>query len=78
MNIFSGIKIKTKLILLLALFVTGFISFGIVAKNTLEIIKVNGPIYKNIVSGKDLIADILPPPEYIVESYLDVLHLVGE
>ncbi len=31
---------------------------------------VNGPIYGQIIQGKDLIADILPPPEYIIESYL--------
>lgn len=33
-------------------------------------LKVNGPIYQDIVSGKDLIADILPPPMFLVESYL--------
>jgi methyl-accepting chemotaxis protein len=31
---------------------------------------VNGPVYQEIVYGKDLIADILPPPLYIVESYM--------
>jgi methyl-accepting chemotaxis protein len=31
---------------------------------------VNGPIYSNIVLGKDLVADILPPPQYIIETYL--------
>jgi methyl-accepting chemotaxis protein len=31
---------------------------------------VNGPVYQEIVNGKDLIADILPPPLYIVESYM--------
>jgi methyl-accepting chemotaxis protein len=39
---------------------------------------VNGPIYKDIVRGKDLIADILPPPAYILESYLVALQLAGE
>jgi len=34
-------------------------------------IKVGGPIYRNIVLGKDMIADILPPPEYVIESYLE-------
>lgn len=27
-------------------------------------------MYRQIVQGKDLVADILPPPEYIIESYL--------
>ncbi len=34
-------------------------------------LKVGGPIYRNIVLGKDMIADVLPPPEYVIESYLE-------
>ncbi len=36
----------------------------------IEKLKVNGPIYKSIVEGKDLVADILPPPLYLIESYM--------
>ncbi len=32
-------------------------------------LKVNGPIYEDIIYSKDLIADILPPPLYVIESY---------
>ncbi len=32
---------------------------------------VGGPVYTDIVQGKDLVADILPPPAYIIESYLE-------
>ncbi len=34
-------------------------------------LKVGGPIYRQIVLGKDMIADILPPPEYVIEAYLE-------
>ncbi|MDP1870942.1 MAG: HAMP domain-containing protein, partial [Gallionella sp.] len=37
----------------------------------------NGPVYSEVVKGKDLIADILPPPEYIIESYLISLELAA-
>ena len=40
-------------------------------------LKVGGPIYQRIILGKDLVADILPPPEYIIEAYLEV-NLVRE
>lgn len=30
--------------------------------------------YNNIIDAKDLIADVLPPPEYIVETYLKVFE----
>ncbi len=34
-------------------------------------LKVGGPVYQRVVLGKDLVADILPPPEYLVEAYLE-------
>lgn len=34
-------------------------------------LRVGGATYDQIVQGKDLVADILPPPEYIIESYLE-------
>lgn len=34
-------------------------------------IRVGGPTYTKIVQGKDLVADILPPPAYVIESYLE-------
>ena len=43
-----------------------------------ERIKINGPIYQDIVKGKDLISDVLPPPEYIIESYLVVSKAMTE
>ncbi|MEK1933704.1 MAG: methyl-accepting chemotaxis protein [Pararhizobium sp.] len=33
-------------------------------------LRVNGPVYTQVIYGKDLIADILPPPLYTVESYM--------
>ncbi|MEO8113387.1 MAG: HAMP domain-containing methyl-accepting chemotaxis protein [Phenylobacterium sp.] len=38
---------------------------------TLEQLRVGGPVYTRIVQGKDLIADILPPPLYVIEAYLE-------
>ena len=34
-------------------------------------VKVGGPLYDRIKLGNDLVADILPPPEYVIESYLE-------
>ncbi|ARQ13907.1 methyl-accepting chemotaxis protein (plasmid) [Rhizobium etli] len=39
-------------------------------QSALERLKVNGPVYEQVVYGKDLIADILPPPLFVVESYM--------
>jgi radical SAM superfamily enzyme len=54
---------------------SGFIAYGAWSFKTLHEVKVNGPIYERIVQSKDLIADILPPPEYIIESYLVCMQI---
>lgn len=41
-------------------------------------LKVNGPLYDRVVQGKDLVADILPPPAYIIEAYLEVNLLLQD
>ena len=37
---------------------------------TLSQLKVKGPVYDGLIDGKDLVADILPPPLYLVEAYM--------
>ena len=46
--------------------------------SALSELKVGGPVYRQIVLGKDLIADILPPPEYVIESYLETTLLLND
>jgi methyl-accepting chemotaxis protein len=60
---------------LILLFLSGLIFFGIFALNRLNLVKINGDLYRQIIQGKDIIADILPPPEYILESHLNVFQL---
>jgi methyl-accepting chemotaxis protein len=54
------------------LLITGCIAVGGVGYYALQEIKVGGAIYNDIVLTKDLVADILPPPMYILEGYLEV------
>lgn len=75
MSFFINFKIKTKLLFLFLIFIIGFGIFGIISFYTIEKIKVNGNLYNKITQGKDLVADILPPPEYIIESYLLTLEM---
>ncbi len=73
-----NIKIGYKLILLTAIFLIGFITYGILSFRTLNELKVNGEMYDQIIMGKDLVADILPPPEYIIEIYLTTYQILEE
>lgn len=63
-------KLSHRFIALFAILVVGFSIYGAWSFKVLNDLKVNGPVYQRIAQGKDLIADILPPPEYIIESYL--------
>ncbi|HBA85912.1 MAG TPA: hypothetical protein DCZ95_17650 [Verrucomicrobia bacterium] len=74
----NKVKLGTKLLFLVLIFLTTFLVFTGLSFNTLNRLRVNGPIYKQIVMGKDLIADILPPPEYIIEPYLLTFQMLGE
>ncbi len=76
MNILSGMKLSHRLAVLISIFSIGFAVYGAWSFKTLDKLKVNGPVYQHIVQGKDLVADILPPPEYILESYLVSFQLM--
>ena len=41
-----------------------------------ERVRINGPLYKAIDGGQAVVADILPPPLFIVESHLTVFELI--
>jgi methyl-accepting chemotaxis protein WspA len=63
-------QLAGRLTFLVVIFAILFLIFGATTWYTIRQVSVQGPIYNEIVTGKDLIADILPPPEYIIEAYL--------
>ena len=71
----SRLSVRGKLLSIMAIFALGLGAFGLYAADTMRLVRVNGPYYNDIIAGKDLVADVLPPPAYLVESYLVVLQL---
>lgn len=69
-------SIRARLSLLVGVCVVGLISVACFAYRTLQFVKIHGPLYTEIAQGKDVIADVLPPPEFIIEAYLLVLQMV--
>ncbi|MDP1772248.1 MAG: methyl-accepting chemotaxis protein [Methylobacter sp.] len=69
------LTIKARFVLILGTLVMGFSLFGLATFKAMTTLNVNGPIYQRIAQGKDIIADVLPPPEYIIESYMVALQL---
>ena len=71
----SRFPLRIQLLLLSTTLVAGFVLFGIVTWQTLTTARIGSPAYERIILHKDLVADILPPPNYIIETYLTVLML---
>jgi methyl-accepting chemotaxis protein len=65
------INIKTGITIFGIAVAIGFAAVLFAGNAALSKLKVGGPVYSQILLGKDLVADILPPPEYILESYLE-------
>lgn len=61
--------------IVLAIGFTAVVSTSLYA---LRELKVGGPLYSDIKLGNDLIADILPPPEYVIEAYLQATLAMRE
>lgn len=72
----NDLPVPKKFLLLGGTIVLGCIVLGIFFYTTFNTVKIHGPLYTEIVQGKDLIADVLPPPLYLVESYLIAFQML--
>ena len=71
-----NITISRSLVVFAAVLTTAFIAVIATMGYTLQKVRVEGPTYRQIVDAKDLIADILPPPMFVVEAYLHATEAV--
>jgi methyl-accepting chemotaxis protein len=71
-------SIKFRLTLLIATMIAAMIILITTQGIALKELKIGSPIYNQIISDKDLLADILPPPEYVIESFLTVYQLLDD
>jgi methyl-accepting chemotaxis protein len=68
-------KIRLSISMMITIFAVT-VAVGLAAMLTtstmaLKELRVGGPLYTQIKLGNDLVADILPPPAYIIEAYLE-------
>jgi methyl-accepting chemotaxis protein len=72
-----NLGIGTKMALLIGFFAVGF---GIFIFNVHRAMKpkLEDSAYKRVVVLKDVVADVLPPPKYVLESYLVLLQMAVE
>ncbi len=55
-----------------AIIAAGCVAVLLTSQVALYQLKVGGPLYDKIKLGNDLVADVLPPPAYVIEAYLEV------
>ena len=72
----NNLSIRQRFIILLSVFLTGFVIFFGFAYKLLMDYRINSPLYISIIQKKDLIADVLPPPNFIIESYMVSLQIL--
>jgi len=72
---FRDLSVRTKLSLLIGVFIVGFV---VVVKMLLDQATLERTSFESSGLMKDLVADVLPPPKYIIEPYLTLLQLSYE
>ena len=70
MALSNPLSIRYRLYGLVAVSMFGLVAVLALSGWLLARFRVNGPVYQRIVAAKDVIGDILPPPEYALEAYL--------
>ena len=74
---FSKMKLAHQLGLMLTVLSVGILFTSQMDNVADKEVAINGSHYHNIIDHKDLIADVLPPPEYLIESWLTALEMVS-
>ncbi len=58
------------------LLIAGFALVTWKTRSIMDDVMVNGPLYHQVVQGQDIVADILPPPKFIVEAHLLAYRII--
>src|ERR1700761_7629160 len=75
LGLLRRLSIRSKLIAMIGLSIVSLAGLGTFFVLAINEVKVSGPIYAAIAREMDLRSDILPPPEFIVETHLTVLQI---
>ena len=73
----KNISVARKFVILICSVFLGMTGLYVISTYTISKTSIGSDTYKSIESSKDLLADILPPPLYVIETYLDALQTVS-
>ena len=73
----KNISVARKFTILIASVFLGMTALFVISTYTISKTSIGSATYQSIENSKDLLADILPPPLYVVETYLDALQTIN-
>ena len=73
----KNISVAKKFAILIILVFVGMTGIFSISTYTITKSSIGSSTYQSIANCKDLLADILPPPLYVIETYLDAQQIVG-
>lgn len=73
-----NLRIRSMLMGLAGIVCVAFAGSVIVQQFAASKTAINSPHYGQIITAKDLVADVLPPPAYLIESYLEATLAIEE
>ncbi len=74
----SRISVSAAIIIYALVTAVGLFAVLFTSGYALQQLRIGGPLYTQIKLGNDLVADILPPPEYVLEAYLEATLAVRD
>ncbi len=77
-SLIGNLRIRTKLACLMGILALGFFGFGVFGHHALTTVAVNGPVYRNVMGGHELLTDVTPPSVSLLPAYLIVLQMLEE
>ena len=77
-TMWRNMKISSIATILAATVILGYVASIGASLYAVRELKVGGPVYEQVVTIKDLVADILPPPEYVIEAFLESTLVVQD
>jgi methyl-accepting chemotaxis protein len=75
MRFLKNIRVAVRLPFVVAVALLGLIGFALMAMSTLNTVKIGGPVEAKVSQQNALLADILPPPGYLVETQVAAKEL---
>ena len=73
----SSVRIARQIWIALGIAISGIVCVAVLSISTVQAVRIKGDAYNKVFAANVLLADVLPPPEYIVESRLVILEMVG-